>query len=258
MSEIDLPSYSEYIYLVISILEIDLFGKIKTYFEQNLIVADNQVQVHPFFVGIEDFLQQCDEDYFEEHNADLRMSKQAVTLFKKPYESLVSKTYRHNIVENLNLPSEPSNGWLFPEECFQKVNDLIRTTVVCKYVDGPRFLAKRIDEYAKSLSLNCHYYSQQKDEGYYAYHFYVEIPVQIANIKYETYDVKVSVEIQLTTQLQEVLYKITHQHYERNRRIRKNDPSSWKWEVSSSRFKSGYLSHTLHLLEAIILELRDS
>ena len=253
MSDIDLPSYSEYLYLINSILEVDLSGKIKTYFEQNLIVADNQVQAHPFFVSIEDFLQQCDKDYFKEYSADLRMSQQAITLLKKPYESLVSKTYRHNIVENLNLPEEPPDGWLFPEESFQRVNDLIRTTIVCKYVDGPRFLAKKIDDYAKSLSLDCSYYSQQKDEGYYAYHFYVEIPIQIATLKYDPYDTKLSVEIQLTTQLQEVLYKITHQHYERNRHIRKNDPSSWKWEVSSSRFKSGYLSHTLHLLEAIIL-----
>ena len=72
MSDIDLPSYSEYLYLINSILEVDLSGKIKTYFEQNLIVADNQVQAHPFFVSIEDFLQQCDKDYFKEYKPSPR------------------------------------------------------------------------------------------------------------------------------------------------------------------------------------------
>ncbi len=72
------------------------------------------------------------------------------------------------------------------------------------------------------------------------------------------FDVNLQVEIQLTTQLQEILYKITHKNYEvlRDQRI-EGDRSAWKWEVKTNRFRAGYLGHTLHLLEAIIMDLRD-
>jgi hypothetical protein len=36
------------------------------------------------------------------------------------------------------------------------------------------------------------------------------------------------------------------------------DRGKWKWEFESSRFKVGYLSHTLHLLESVILEARNN
>jgi hypothetical protein len=67
----------------------------------------------------------------------------------------------------------------------------------------------------------------------------------------------VEVEIQLTTQLQEVLRSLTHPFYEAERLLRNPDKGKWKWDFSSGRFKVGYLSHTLHLLESVILETRD-
>jgi hypothetical protein len=61
----------------------------------------------------------------------------------------------------------------------------------------------------------------------------------------------------VTTQLQEVLRGLTHTFYEEQRATESRKTSKWKWEVRTNRFRVSYLSHTLHLLEAIILEARD-
>jgi hypothetical protein len=68
----------------------------------------------------------------------------------------------------------------------------------------------------------------------------------------------VEIEIQITTQLQEVLRSLTHKFYEAQRLQVVPDKGKWKWDFKSNRFKVGYLSHTLHLLESVILESRDS
>lgn len=70
-------------------------------------------------------------------------------------------------------------------------------------------------------------------------------------------DTEMMVEVQLTTQLQEVLYDLTHGLYE-ELRIKIEEPiAPWQWDYSSPRFKPSYMGHTLHMLEAIILEVRN-
>jgi ppGpp synthetase/RelA/SpoT-type nucleotidyltranferase len=100
-------------------------------------------------------------------------------------------------------------------------------------------------------------YSQERDDGYYAYHVYVSFPAKIFDVEWNKEDVQVEAEIQITTQLQEVLKDLTHKFYEKQRISLDKDTSKWKWDFASSRFKVGYLSHTLHLLESIILESRE-
>ena len=69
-------------------------------------------------------------------------------------------------------------------------------------------------------------------------------------------DFTLPIEIQITTQLQEVLYDLTHTIYEdlRNGVIRQDD--GWKWETENPLFKSAYISHTLHFLESSIVDIR--
>ncbi|MEA5604396.1 hypothetical protein [Nostoc sp. UHCC 0252] len=115
----------------------------------------------------------------------------------------------------------------------------------------------RIIEYAKFHKLKYRKYSQERDDGYYAYHVYVSFPAKIYDIDWNAEDINIEAEIQITTQLQEVLKELTHKFYEKQRISQDKDTSKWKWDFSSSRFKVGYLSHTLHLLESIILESRE-
>jgi hypothetical protein len=67
---------------------------------------------------------------------------------------------------------------------------------------------------------------------------------------------RILVEIQITTQLQDVLRSLTHHLYE-GQRLQSEESGKWKWDFASNRFRVGYLSHALHLIESIILDSRD-
>jgi hypothetical protein len=54
------------------------------------------------------------------------------------------KTFRKNILDNKNWPDEPGNGWIVPDNWYTKVNDIIRTLIIVKYLDGVDFVQERI------------------------------------------------------------------------------------------------------------------
>jgi ppGpp synthetase/RelA/SpoT-type nucleotidyltranferase len=249
----------EYVIWARRVLRVDFNDRsVELSYDLNATFALATAQSHDFFKGLDNFLKESSEAYQAQKHADLFMGGPSeVKLVLKSYTSAVNKSFRHNIVSNKNFDHPPEEGWVTPADWFSTFNDIVRSTVVCKFIDGPQFLAERLKAYATVLRLDSNYTSQQKDDGYYAYHFYVNIPVELL-INGTPSFVNVKIEIQLTTQLQEVLYKITHRYYEHLRNQRAVDPSKWKWEIDSNRFRAGYVSHTLHLLEAIILELRDS
>jgi ppGpp synthetase/RelA/SpoT-type nucleotidyltranferase len=227
-------------------------------YKQNASFIRTTAQSHDFFKGLDNFLKDYREAYYAQTGANLFMrGVPEVVLDIKSYNSAINKSFRHNVVLNKNFPAPPEGDWVRPINWFSIFNDIVRSTIVCKFIDGPQFLAEQLKDYATGLTLDSDYTTQQKDDGYYAYHYYVNIPVELL-INGVAGVVNVKIEIQLTTQLQEVLYEITHRYYEHLRNQRAVDPSKWKWEVNSNRFRAGYVSHTLHLLEAIILELRDS
>ena len=257
MNENEFPIEADYTHWAKKTLSTEFNDIVSRVYDANLTNALNLLQEHEFFTGIESFLLLCAEEYKNQHSADLLMSKPSIDLLKKSYDSAVNKSYRHNIIWNQNYPKEPKDCWMTPENWFEKINDLIRSTIVCKYIDGPAFLANKLKSRAEELKLKNNYSSQQKDDGYYAYHFYVYIPVTFVDKTWNEFQVELSIEIQLTTQLQEVLYNITHEFYNQLRIQAARDRSEWKWQFKSNRFRAGYLCHTLHLLEAIILDLRD-
>ena len=67
----------------------------------------------------------------------------------------------------------------------------------------------------------------------------------------------VQAEIQVTTQLQEILRDLTHPFYKVRRLGVPTDIHAERWKYDSSHFRASYLGHTLHLVEAMIVQLRD-
>lgn len=179
----------------------------------------------------------------------------------KSLSSVQNKLYRKNILENPNFPNAPEGGWILPKNTFSTLEDLIRTKVIFKYFDGPKLASLEITEIAKKHNLECNVKAHGRDRGYYAYHLYISIPTnkpESENNDYWDFPDKIKFEIQLTTIMQDILYELTHKVYEKIRLDpnMKND-ETWKWNNDSFRFKLGYMSHTIHMLEGIIVELRD-
>lgn len=231
--------------------------RIKSVYETNMNNIFNRVSEHQFFVGFSNISKAWQKQYEDKTKTELFMDNEEPTLLIKSFKSTIEKTYRMNVLWNENFPESPVQGWIEQNAIYSQVNDLVRGSLVCRFIDGPAFVANSIEDYARSLGLNSRQYTQERDDGYYAYHVYVKFPVSIFNLGWEKSDVFVEIEIQITTQLQEVLRSLTHKFYESQRLIESSDGGKWKWDFSSSKFKVGYLSHTLHLLESVILESRD-
>jgi ppGpp synthetase/RelA/SpoT-type nucleotidyltranferase len=222
---------------------------------QNIL---NRVNQHPFFAHFSQKTEAWNVEYEKQTRSKLFTSNGDPKLTTKVYESVVEKTFRRNILLNSNFPRPPDTGWLNYHSVYEHFNDLVRGSLVCRFIDGPAFVANAIVAYAEECGLESRQYSHERDDGYYAYHVYVKFPISIFDLNFEKAEKWVEVEIQLTTQLQEVLRSLTHRHYEAERLMSNPDRGKWKWEFSSNRFKVGYLSHTLHLLESVILEARNN
>lgn len=174
----------------------------------------------------------------------------------KPFESVLSKLYRRNILYNRNWPNPPKFGALAPERLYQDVDDLLRTRLVCRYLDGPQYVCEKLDAVCKELGVSCTTRTMSTDAGYYAWHFYFQVPVELAiggGIEVQP----MWIEVQVTTQLAEVITALTHGLYEARREGLGPRDDGWKWLASSPQFRSAFIGHGLHLLEGVIQTFRD-
>ncbi len=248
----------EYIRWAKNILSVD-FKDVRNerLYNVNIDTAYNFVSSHRFFVELPTLLEQWSFNYERRTKSHLLMSNTKFELVKKSYLSAIDKSFRKNVLWNKKYPKHPEMGWVTPENLFKYFNDGIRGTMVCKFIDGPSFLIKKLSGWAKYCNIKSTWYTQEKDEGYYAYHFYTTFEVDLLDINWLTQKAEIEVEIQITTQLQEVLRNLTHQFYEQRRISPIEHNTGWKWNYKSSQFRASYLSHSLHLLEAYIVQARD-
>lgn len=176
----------------------------------------------------------------------------------KPFDSFLLKTFRKNILENKRWPDEPEDGWIFPNNWFSRINDIIRTLFEVKYLDGVEFMINKVKSISEKLGIECKVFLEATEEGYYAAHLYTKQEFEIPKPDWDTESVDVSIEIQITTQLQEVIRKLLHKYYEdRRKRIEREGGIKWQWNYKSDEFVANYLGHILHYVEGMIMEIRE-
>lgn len=178
------------------------------------------------------------------------------TLETKSFESFLLKTYRRNISENGLWPEPPKDGWVMPDDGFAALNDLVRTSFVVKYLDGVEFLAERLQQKSRDSGCRCTLEFEARMEGHYAAHLCIRDTFQIPDNRWDIEAVSMSVEIQIITQLQEVIRRLTHQYYEERREQPVKARSNWQWDYRSDEFTANYLGHILHYVEGMIMEVR--
>lgn len=177
----------------------------------------------------------------------------------KPLESVVEKTYRVNILRNRQFPApsrDVSEGWLKEENLFSRLNDIVRCRVVCRYMDGPRYICDGIGEILGGERV-AGSHSMETELGYYAWHLGVLVPAAVIKPNGHVDDEKIQFEVQLTTHLNDVLNDLTHSFYEDRRVERGRRDALWKWQPENPQFKGAFFGHTLHLLEGMIVELKN-
>jgi len=174
-----------------------------------------------------------------------------VRFVTKPFSSVVNKMFRQTI-----LSAAPESFGF--SDCFSTFDDLVRVTLASPYGDGPKFLAAKLRELADELKISRTVSERANDFGYYAIHFTFDTPVELLEFsRPNVVEVKLTGEIQLTTQLQLSLRTLTHKLYE-VRRLTTNTNNEWKWDFSNELFRPSYTGHTLHLLESLLLDMKNA
>ena len=203
-------------------------------------------------------LKECNELYTIDTGYDLLMTSDDPDLLIKPFKSFLEKTYRLNIISNPNWPGPPEGGWYIPLQSLSRINDIVRCLVLVKFLDGVEYLVQKICEFCDKNRVDMEHSYEAREEGYYAVHLNLRQKFAIPKEDWETDRVNVSIEIQISTQLQEVLRKLLHRYYEdRRKAVSVSDDEMWQWNYKSDEFAVNYLGHIIHYLEGMIVDIRE-
>jgi hypothetical protein len=223
------------------------------------IVAELQKSV--FWVQLVKSLPEYHDEYQLNTGYPLLMAREyQPKVESKPFDSFLLKTYRKNILNNKHWPDAPQGGWVLPSNWYSKTNDVVRTLLEVKYLDGVEFLIGKIKHFCEGYNTVCKASLEAREEGYYAAHLYVEQNFEIPKANWDTERIDIPVEIQITTQLQEVIRKLLHKYYEDKRQStgsKESETKKWQWDYKSDEFSAAYLGHILHYVEGMITEIRE-
>jgi hypothetical protein len=202
-------------------------------------------------------LPKYDEEYLVRTGYPLLISKSLPSLDVKKFNSFLLKTFRKNILNNQQYPNPPTDGWIIPDNWFSRINDIVRTTLVVKYLDGVEFLKEKFGSLCVQHGMEFRCFLEAREEGYYAAHLYTIREFEVPRENWDTRKIPVQVEVQITTQLQEVIKRLLHKYFEARRVMSEKTDLKWQWDYKSDEFIANYLGHILHYVEGMIMEVRD-
>jgi hypothetical protein len=250
-------SIREYIDWLSSVHHIAIDGRYETYYESVANKVKNDFEKSPFWVELLDNLEVYDQDYEIKYGFHLFNANFKPKLETKSFASFLLKTFRKNVLENQDWPNPPKSGWFLPENWFSRINDTVRTLLVVKYLDGVSYLNNELGKLCIEKTMPCEASFEAREEGYYAVHFLTQKSFEIPNIKWDSETVTFPVEIQITTQLQEVMRLLLHKYYDEARKRPAKPIEKWQWDYRSDEFCTNYLGHILHYVEGMIMEIRE-
>jgi len=117
-------------------------------------------------------------------------------------------------------------------------------------------MIEKIGLLCEQHSMPCEVSFEAREEGYYACHVYTKQEFEIPAVDWDTERVEAYIEIQITTQLQEVIRRLLHKYYEKRRMGVRDEDMKWQWDYEGDEFVANYLGHILHYVEGMIMEVR--
>lgn len=203
-------------------------------------------------------LREINDQYFIDNDERLIASIDNIQIKEKPWESLIDKTFRKNVLYNDNWPNPPGNEWITPINSFTNIQDILRTIIIVKYLDGVEMVVKKLETICDNHKAipSCDF--EAKPEGYYAAHFYFHYDLQIRQPNsFENVSASVPIEVQITTQLKEVVKSVLWEFYGAERSRESSQEKIWQWQWDSNEFAANYLGHILHYVDGMIVGVRN-
>lgn len=237
--------------------KVEITDRSKAYYESVTNKIKNEFEKSDIWTKLLKNLREYNDEYHVERGYQLLMSDITPEISIKPFNSFFIKTFRKNIIENKYYPEPPEKGWIIPNEWYSRIGDIIRTTIVVKYLDGVEFIANKIKLLCEQNELDSKIFWEATEEGHYAAHLYIKKQFEIQGIEWDTQKIDISIEIQVTTQLQDVIQRLLHKYYEEKRKNIVKEDVKWQWNYKSDEFAANYLGHILHYIEGMIIEIRN-
>lgn len=251
----------EYILWLAAHLKADASTRAENRYQSVTSIMKTEFEKSTFWKSLCQHLNSANDEYLASTGYQLLISTRPPEVFIKPFRSILDKSFRLDVLTNRNWPKEPPRkGWVTPENCYSKINDILRTSFVVKYLDGINFLIeqiKRISAQEGSGTVLQGVSLEARDNGYYAAHIYVVRDFTIPGAKWDTEQISGTVEIQIRTQLQDAINKLTHKYYEARRVRTYSENEGWQWRYDKEEFAANYLGHILHYVEGMIMDIRD-
>lgn len=229
----------------------------KMYYESVANKIYKDFSTSSFWSALPGELEGINQEYLLTTSYNLLYTDDPPELKVKSFKSFLLKTFRKNVLENSKWPEEPEQGWILPSNWYIRINDIARTLIVVKYLDGVHFLVEKVQSLLEKYGLPFQVDFEAKEEGYYAAHLYTQYDCQIPRENWDVEKIPAVIEMQVTTQLQEVIRRLLHKYYEDRRKVRKEDGMKWQWDYSSDEFSANYLGHILHYVEGMIVDIRE-
>jgi hypothetical protein len=206
--------------------------------------------------------KEIDARYRKDNNEfDLILHPDKIKIYKKGVQEAIEKAYRTSIVNN-EFPFESSEyfeQFVLPENIFEKLNDIIRTEIIVKYIDGIDLVIAFLENLSKKYNFKTKVEPKSKEEGYFAKHLYISYKNKIVDFESQPKEIEHTFEIQIRTQLQDTIKSILHNHYEKDRikYQKEQESTNWRWQFKESRFMTNYIGHILHFFDGIIVKIKD-
>jgi hypothetical protein len=231
----------------------------ETYYESVTARMLSTLAASPFWTCLSSSIDEYHQEYLLATGYDLLLPGFVLPkLCIKPFGSFLDKTFRKNVLHNRHWPAAPAQGWIVPDSWYSRISDILRCTVVVKYLDGVEFMIEKIRALSETHGLPFSVHMEAREEGYYAAHVYTSHAFEVPRRNWDTLIQSAQLEIQITTQLQEVIQRLLHSRYEKSRSdADRRASSTWRWDYRSEEFAAGYLGHILHYVEGMIMEVRD-
>lgn len=273
-SRIDKPSLEEYPDWLRDNYDIDLSGgRSEGWYDSIISGLRDQFTQSDFWTTLENRLSGWNDEYrAAKSDYPLLRTMSLPPVDTKRYSSVVGKSYRYNVLQNVRWPSPPiereedhypettieeEGDWYGPENWIHDFPDIVRTSLTVGYLDGVIFLADKLESLAIELGVGAEQRFQARPDGYHAVHVLVNQTFDVFSLEsMSIVPIQARVEIQVRTQIQETIADLLHSVYE-TWRLEESPPEGWQWDHGSVDFAVNYLGHTLQYLEGMIVVARE-
>jgi ppGpp synthetase/RelA/SpoT-type nucleotidyltranferase len=137
-----------------------------------------------------------------------------------------------------------------------RISDLVRTRLVCSYLDAAPFLAEKLKNLADEFNANPILDQKGSIEGYFAQHLNFEVSVFFRFAGSEQ-QYRLSCEVQVATLLATAIWQAAHPIYE-SARTEGELAQDWQWSPKNPKFLARQLGHMVHLADGLLCTLRDA